>query len=135
MKLNLLTPRNFGNDVALLLLRLTVGILMLFNHGYGKVERLAGDESVKFMDFMGLGPQLSLGLVAFAEAACSVLIIPGLLFRFALIPLIITMLVVLFKAHAGDPFKEVELPVFFLLVYISLFITGPGKYSVDSRWK
>ena len=134
MKRNLLTTRNYGNDIALLLLRVVVGIIMLVNHGLGKVEKF-GNDPLKFMDFLGVGPQISLALVAFAEAGCSILIILGFVFRWALTPLIITMLVIIFKAKAGEPFGEIELPLFYLSVYAALFITGPGKYSVDNMLK
>jgi putative oxidoreductase len=131
MKRNLITTRNYGNDAALLLIRFAAGGLMLVNHGIGKVQKLSADE-IKFMDFMGMGPEISLALVAFAEAVCAGLVMIGFVFRFALVPLIITMLVAAFVANAGEPFAEIESPLFYLLIYIALFITGPGKYSVDN---
>jgi putative oxidoreductase len=42
------------------------------------------------------------------------------------------MLVAAFVAHAGDPFGKKEMALLYLLVYITLFITGPGKYSIDN---
>lgn len=103
---------------------------MLINHGTGKIHKLY-DDPIKFMDFLGMGATMSLWLVVFAEAVCAGLIIIGFVTRFAVIPLIITMLVALFVANSGEPFSEVELPVIYLMAYIILLITGPGKYSVD----
>ena len=34
--------------------------------------------------------------------------------------------------HGDDPWKERELPLFFLLSYIGIFLAGPGKYSADT---
>jgi len=57
----------------------------------------------------------------------------GFITRVSLIPLIITMIVAVFVAHAGDPFSDKELGLFFLITFIVLFLTGPGKYSLDRK--
>jgi putative oxidoreductase len=116
-------------NIALLILRLTVGVLMA-NHGYGKLEHFS-EYSTQFMSFMGLSPAISLGLVVGAEFFCSLLLIVGLLTRFVTVPLIITMAVATFQAHAGDIFGKGEVAFLFLAVYVSLSIAGGGKYSVD----
>jgi putative oxidoreductase len=33
--------------------------------------------------------------------------------------------------HAGDPFKQKELALMYLVLYIVLFFIGSGKYSID----
>ena len=122
--------KNFNNDLALLLLRVTFGGLLLIDHGIGKVEKLM-HPPVQFMDFMGLGPDASLLLVIVAEAICASLIIIGLGTRLACIPLFINFLVVIFNANAGKPLAQIELPLIFLLSFIIIFITGAGKLSLD----
>jgi putative oxidoreductase len=117
-------------NIALFILRLTVGILMA-NHGYGKITHFS-EYSSQFMNFMGLGPATSLGLVVGAEFFCSLLLVLGLFTRFVSIPLIITMLVAVSKAHEWDIFGKGEVAFLFLAVYISLLIAGAGKYSVDN---
>lgn len=120
-------------DVAILLLRVGVSGLMI-THGLPKVMKiLEGDFS--FPDPIGLGPAVSLFLVAFAEFVCSILVLVGIGTRFALIPLIITMFVAAFIVHAGDPFSDKELSLFFLLTYTVLFLTGPGRYSMDKFYR
>jgi putative oxidoreductase len=116
-------------NIALLILRVTVGLLMA-NHGYGKIENFS-EYSAQFMSFIGLSPAISLGLVVGAEFFCSLLLIVGLLPRFASIPLIITMAVAVFQAHDGDIFGKGEVAFLFFAVYIALSIAGAGKYSVD----
>lgn len=59
----------------------------------------------------------------------------GLWTRAALIPLIINMSVIVFIAHAGDPFGRKEIGLFFLITFVVLFLTGPGKYSMDNKLK
>ncbi|HKK77342.1 MAG TPA: DoxX family protein [Saprospiraceae bacterium] len=120
------------HDLALLILRLTFGIFMIYGHGWGKIFRLFGDEPIRFADPFGLGPVASLALATFAEVVCAVLVALGLLTRWALIPLIITMFVATFIAHGDDPFGKMEKPFMYFLTYIALFLAGPGKYSLDA---
>lgn len=116
-------------DVAILLLRLGTAALIM-THGIPKLMRvLEGDFG--FGDPIGLGPTLSLFLVTFAEAVCALFILIGLWTRLATIPLIINFVVVIFVAHAEDPFGNKEIGVFYLISFIVLFITGSGKYSFD----
>ena len=83
------------------------------------------------MNFLGLGPAVSLALVVFAEFFCSILLVIGFMTRAALIPLIITMAVAVFSAHSGDIFGKGELAALYLVTYTSLLLTGPGRYSID----
>ena len=128
----LLHPGKYGLKVnlALLILRICVGIFM-FTHGWGKMMNLFGEGSIKFADPLGLGASLSLALVVFAEILCSFMLIIGLFMRFACFPLIITMLVAAFIIHGDDPFSGKEMALLYLVIYIVLFITGSGQFSID----
>lgn len=118
-------------DVAILLIRIT-GAALIMTHGFPKFLRiLEGD--LGFADPIGLGPELSLILVTFAEFVCAIFVLIGFATRLALIPMIFNMLVIVFVAHSGDPFGDKELPLFFMLTYIALFLTGAGAYSLDSK--
>lgn len=119
-----------NTDIALLLLRLGVGGLML-THGIPKLMRLFGNDPIQFGDPIGIGVEASLTLTVFSEVVCSILIIIGLGTRLASIPLIFTMVVAFFVVHAADPFQRKELALFFLIVFLVLFLTGSGKYSLD----
>jgi len=127
---------NTGNhsqsiDLSLLLLRVAFSVAML-THGYGKFMKVINGD-LTFGDPIGIGPELSLILVAFAEFVCSILVILGLTTRFALIPLIIAMFVAWQFRHGGDPFSSQEKSVLYLIVYFALLITGPGGYSMDKK--
>ncbi|MEX0995457.1 MAG: DoxX family protein [Flavobacteriaceae bacterium] len=117
-------------DIAILLLRLGVGGLML-THGIPKLMRLFGTDPIQFEDPFRIGVEASLTLAVFSEVICSILIIIGLATRLASIPLIITMAVAFFVVYRTDPFQSKELALFYLVVYVVLFLTGSGKYSLD----
>lgn len=121
-----------SKDIVLLLLRLAFGGAMM-THGWPKLMKLLNESPVEFMDFMGLGPAVSLGLVVGAELFCAGALVLGLFTRWVAIPLVFTMLVAIFKAHWGDPFGDWEMAFLYLIVYICLLIAGPGWYSLDAR--
>ena len=103
----------------------------MLTHGLPKFDRLFGEGPVKFADPFGLGPEISLMLVIFAEVACSIFVMIGFKTRWATIPLMTTMLFAAFYAHADDPFGDKELPLLFFTVFLSILISGPGRYSVN----
>lgn len=120
-------------DAGLLVLRIGVGILML-THGVPKLLKLFGSEEIRFADPFGLGEATTLVLAVFAEFICSILVLLGLGTRLAVIPLMITMVTAIFVAHANDAFQAKELPIFYLLAYTVLLLTGAGKYALDYYW-
>ena len=117
-------------DFILLLVRITVAAFML-THGYPKLMKLLAGGEIMFADPFGLGMTFSLVLAVFAEFFCSILVGFGLGTRLATIPLIITMLVAAFIAHANDPFGKKELALLYLVIFVFLLFTGSGKFSVD----
>ncbi|MBB5284304.1 putative oxidoreductase [Rhabdobacter roseus] len=124
-------PLPLPADWAVLLLRLGTSLLML-RYGYAKLESyLAGDTG--FADPFGWGEEASLVLTIGAEVGCSLLLILGAGTRLVLIPLIVTMLVAFFVIHADDPFDQREHPLVFLIPYLALLLTGPGRFSLDQR--
>src|SRR5690606_22386706 len=100
---------------VLLIARLFIAAMMLV-HGLPKLEKLIAGGEVQFADPIGVGPTASLALAVFAEVFCSLLIMFGLMTRFATIPLIITMLVAVFQVHMNDGFSRQELGMHYLLV-------------------
>lgn len=118
------------NDFAIFLLRSISGAFMLFAHGLPKLNRLFSSGEITFSDPLGIGTIPSLALAVFSEFFCSILLILGLLTRASLIPLIITMFVAAFIHHSGDPFLQIEKALLFLLIFVVLFLTGPGKFAL-----
>lgn len=116
-------------NASTLLLRLIFGGLMI-PHGYAKLTHFAEYQS-NFMNLLGLGTAVSLSLAIFAELGCSILLVLGLFTRPALVPLVITALVIVFMAHGGEIMGDGEHGFLYLGVYLSLLLTGPGQYSID----
>ena len=125
--------QNQLTNVALLILRVGVGLAMVYAHGFQKLMKLFGDDPIKFADPIGLGQIPSFYLVTFAEFFCAALVIVGLFTRWAVVPLIITMFVALFMVHWPNPFTEGETTFLYLLSFIVIFLLGPGKYALDSK--
>ena len=102
----------------------------MLTHGVPKLQRIL-EGNMKFGDPLGLGSEVSLVLVVFAEVFCAILIMLGLGTRLAAVPLIITMAVAAFIAHGDDPFNRKELALFYIVVYVVLLVAGSGKFSLD----
>lgn len=116
------------SNVARLFLRLFIGILML-THGIAKIENF--DTLVDtFPNPLGLGA-ITLPLIILVEVGGSILLIVGFLTRFALIPLIFSMIVAAFLTYPSFSLATSELPLLYLGIYIALLLFGPGKCSID----
>lgn len=131
MKKLLFSTRIYAIDVALLLLRVASAAMMA-THGWPKIANFSAYLN-RFADPLGLGAATSLQLTIFAEFFCAILVALGLVTRLALIPLIITMGTVAFVVHGADPFSDKEMALLYLTAFVALFITGPGKYSMDAQ--
>ena len=115
-------------NVAMLILR--VGLTaFLIPYGYDKLVHFASYKS-GFMNFLGMGGPVSLALLIFAEFFCSLFLMIGLFSRLVVIPLIVAMSVALYAEH-GDVFGKGEHAATFLIVFVTIFLVGPGKISVD----
>ena len=140
--------RDTANSVGLLILRFGIGGYMLA-HGWQKLGMLRAGASEQFGDPIGLGPELSLMLVIAAEFGCALLVILGLATRLAALPIVFAMGVAAFVAHGADPWTagggyerfaagETPMPLSkqpaltFLIVFLALAFTGPGRFSLDA---
>ena len=103
-----------------------MGLLML-TYGYPKLIKLFSGGEITFADPFGAGVIISLTLAVFAEVICSILIIAGYQTRLACIPLIITMLAVIFVIHSDDPFKRKELTILYAVAFTVIMLLGARK--------
>lgn len=131
-----MTKKELAGHIGLLLLRVGIGCFMLV-HGWQKLSGF-GDMADNFADPLGMGSRLSLISAIGAEVGCSLLLLVGLATRLATLPLAFTMIIALFMIHGADPWQRKELAAVYLLVYVVLALTGPGKFSLDailwSKW-
>jgi putative oxidoreductase len=121
-----------ATNIALLVLRLWVGLEMLLLHGFDKFANFK-TIAPNFPDPLGIGHTTSLALAVFAEVFVSSLIVLGLFTRLGALVLIIDMIVAFVFVHklalSGE--HGGELAFLYLLVYVVLFVAGPGRISAD----
>ena len=117
-------------NIGVLVLRLTFGLLLLVDHGLGKITHFSSLE-YNFFNFLNIGHRWSLVLCIFAEVFCAGAIVLGLFTRFAALVLVINFCVASFMALKGQTLEGHESALTFLAAFIALLMTGPGKFSVD----
>jgi putative oxidoreductase len=118
-------------SLGLLALRIGTSASLLYAHGWPKLTHFA-ERASKFSDPLHLGSPVSLGFAVFAEVLCSALVLIGLATRPALVVLTIFFGVIIFVVHGAQPFGDKEKAVLFAIPFLTLLITGPGRYSVDA---
>jgi putative oxidoreductase len=127
----------FNNiEVARLLLRLSLGVLILF-HGIHKV--IHGIGGVKAMLSSSGLPEVFAYGVYVGELIAPIFIILGLYARVASLVLAFNMLVAIFLAY-GFSFSlakygglSMESPLIFMIMSILVALLGSGKYSVNNK--
>ena len=127
----------FNNpEVAKLLLRLSLGILMLFHGIHKMIHGIGGVKSM--VTSAGLPEFLSYGVYV-GELIAPLFIILGLYARVASAVLGVNMLVAIYLAY-GFSFSlskygglAMESPLLFLIMSIVVFLLGSGKYSVNNK--
>ena len=127
-----LFPKNtYGTLVSAVLLVLRIAFAgMLITHGWQKLTHFEATTQ----QFASMGGASVAALVVFAEFFCALGVVVGLLYRLALIPVIITMFVAFFIAHGARLTGEGngELSFLYLVVFVALMATGSGKYALDN---
>lgn len=122
-------------DVGRLILRITVGGLMLF-HGVAKIMHPASLDFITGMLTANSLPALLAYGVFIGEVIAPVLVIAGYQARIGALLMAANMLFALFLAHTGELFSlsehgglAIELQLFYLLTAIAVMFLGSGKYA------
>ena len=126
------------NDTGKLILRLTLGILILL-HGIAKLTNgIAPIEGM--VTGMGLPAFTAYGVYA-GEILGPLLLIAGFYARIGAALIAINMLVAIALAHASEVTSlgqtggwALELQGMFLFTAIALMLMGPGRFAVSQRW-
>jgi putative oxidoreductase len=123
---------NRYSHLGLPLFRICVSLMML-THGWAKLMKLTAGGEIKFYNFMGMGPEISLALAVIGELIAPLLIIVGYQTRYAAFFAAFTMGVAAFIVHGADPLGEKELALMYFLSFFMIMLTGPGAYSLDKK--
>ncbi len=126
-----------SNDIGKLILRVTLGVLILF-HGINKI--IYGVGGVKHLLSEAGFPQFLAYGVYVGEVITPIFLILGLYARVASLVLALNMFVAILLAYGGALFALskhggllVESPLFYFIVSIVVFILGSGRYAVNSK--
>ena len=123
-------PRHY--DLGLLILRVAFGLSLCVLHGWGKVVHFS-QMSGHFPDPIHIGPVLSLLFAILSDVICSLLVALGLAARWAALVIAINTGVAFSMVHhfALSGPGGGELAFLFFWWALTIFITGPGRYSFD----
>ena len=130
-----------ADDIAKLLLRLTLGVLILL-HGISKIRGGPGF-ILDIVDKAGLPVPFGY-LVYVGEVLAPLLVIVGLWTRLAALVIAINMIVAVALVHLGQLFTladtggwALELQGLFLVAAVAVALLGAGRYSIGGnfgRW-
>lgn len=126
-----------NNDFGLLILRITIGLLMLL-HGISKFS--GGLEFISGMLVeKGLPGFFAYGVII-GEVLAPILIVVGFRTRIAALIYAFNCLVAVLMVHSQDIFKisdhggwELELLGLYFFTALALFFTGGGKFAVSKN--
>lgn len=126
-----------SNDILKLVLRLSVGIMMLF-HGVDKI--INGIGGVKHLVVnAGLPEFLAYGVYV-GEIVMPIFIILGAYVRVASSVLALNMVAAIFLAYGGAILSlgkqgapVFELPFLYLIISVAIYILGSGKYALNAK--
>ena len=126
-----------ANDLGKLILRFTLGVLILL-HGIAKITGgTAGVE--KMLEGAGL-PSLIAAGVYVGEVLAPILVIIGFYARVGAALVVVNMLFAIMLAHRADLYVitksggwALELQAFFLFTALALALIGPGRFGINQR--
>ncbi|MBN4053901.1 DoxX family protein [Haliea sp. AH-315-K21] len=129
-----------STDTGKLVLRLTLGLLLLF-HGWSKIT--GGVDFVTGMLQSNGLPGFLAYLVYLGEFLAPLFLIAGAYTRVAAYIIVGNMVVAIFLVHMGEIFTlggaggwALELQAFYIMTAVVVILLGPGKLSFmpESRW-
>jgi putative oxidoreductase len=125
-----------AKDLGLLILRVGIGLIFIY-HGYPKL--MGGQEKWLWlgnqMIYLGIAfaPTVWGFMAAIAECIGGGMLVLGLGTRLAAFLMACVMVVAcMMHWNIGDPFSLLAHPLSLLVVFVSLFVSGAGRFSLDA---
>lgn len=126
-----------GDDAGKLILRITLGVLILL-HGVSKLTKgVSGIEGM--LQGVGLPASFALG-VYIGEVLAPILVLIGFYARVGAGLIVVNMLFAVLLAHSHEVFAltkngawALELQGMFLFTALAIAFMGPGRYSINRR--
>ena len=138
-----LVRTSFGglNRVGEFLPQLGLRLLLAYEFWQAGVEKFTGENWFAGIQdqfpfpFNIVPPEISWQISTWSELIGPVLLVLGLGTRFASVSLIILTLVAWASVHAGNGYNVCDngfkLPLIYLVMFLPLLLSGPGKLSLD----
>jgi len=134
--------RDSTASIALLFLRVSVGLMMLIGHGIPKIQKFSVMKDKfyvpDFFPFYYMSPPVSLMAAIGAEVLASAMLVLGLMTRPAAFVFGFAMVVAAFGRHVEDPWfsgstpAAKELALMYLIPAMVILLGGAGSYSLDA---
>jgi len=121
-------------DLALLLLRVVLGLYMAIGHGWGKImggtEKWAEVGGVMGIVGLDFAPAFWGFMAAISEFVAALLVAVGLVTRPASLLIVLTMTMAA-TMHIVTGNGSPETAIVYLIGFLAVALYGPGKYSAD----
>jgi putative oxidoreductase len=122
-------------DVALLILRLVLGIILIV-HGYPKLVGFSG--TAGFFASIGIPlPMLAAAYATVVELVGGILLILGVAADLVGLLFAIEMVVAIFLVHLKNGFSVqnggIEFPLALLAMALAIALAGPGRFALGRR--
>jgi putative oxidoreductase len=114
-----------------LLARLTLGALLI-NHGTNKVFNGVSGLAGHLAELGWPLASLQAVLASYTEFLGGIFLVVGLFTRLAAFMNVGLFTIIVFVYHGSDPFSDRESGILFLMLSLIVFLSGPGKISVDN---
>lgn len=120
-------------DLGLLFLRVSSAAFLIGVHGLPKLLNYKVQLQI-IEDPFHIGANATLMCAIFAEVFCPLLIIVGIFMRLACLPILSVLWIALLIVHPQWSIEEGQFGWLLLILFTSLFITGPGRLALNLRF-
>jgi len=124
-----------NSDIGLLIVRIALGGIIFF-HGLHKITHGIADQ-FQILAHNGI-PGVFIYFVYVSEVLAPVLIVLGIFTRLSSLSIFVTMIVIFYALPFPIGMDEhgamnIESQLYFLLLSVALFFTGPGRYTLKKN--